>query len=194
MLFLPISILGGYFLDQVQQSWKKLANGRLPILLNGLWIVGFTWVALLGSKQLANIINPITILSRAADLPAIEWVNQNIADNETIVINPFAWGYGIYAGGDGGYWVSPLSGRATLPPPVLYGLSPDANAINAQCQKLIEYASDPLHLHEFMQDNQLRYIFLGAKGGIFPPEMLISSGYFSTLYHEDGVWILMLTP
>ena len=29
----------------------------------------------------------------------------------TVLINPFTWGYGLYAGNDGGFWISPLAGR-----------------------------------------------------------------------------------
>ncbi len=147
-----------------------------------------------GAKQLITIINPITILSREADLPAIDWVKNNIPKNETIVINPFAWGYGLYAGSDGGYWISPLSGRSTMPPPVLYGLGPGSKGIKEQSQQVIDLSSNPDSLWDYLQTKQYHYIFIGAKGGVLSPEKLSSSDHYSIIYHKDGVWIFKIKP
>ena len=97
-------------LDLLISYWKELLPQKSKYLFLGVICIVTLWVAYTGAKQLIAIINPITVLSRNADLPAIEWVEKNIPVNETIVINPFAWGYGLYAGSDGGYWISPLSG------------------------------------------------------------------------------------
>jgi hypothetical protein len=84
------------------------------IPFNGLVFAIIGVVAILGARQLISIINPITVLSRSADLPAIEWVKANLPQDETIVINPFSWGYGIYAGADGGF-ESLLTGSIQCP-------------------------------------------------------------------------------
>lgn len=194
MLFIPISILGAYFVDQLLLSWKSLTSSKFSFIVNGASFILIIWITLMGSKALVGIINPITVLSRAADLPAIAWINDNIPANETVVINPFAWGYGVYAGSDGGYWISPLSGRPTLPPPVLYGLGSNAIKINEQCQKIIDLSSNPAGLREYFLANQLHYIFVGAKGGVISPELLSSSEDFTTLFHQNGVWILQVKP
>jgi hypothetical protein len=140
------------------------------------------------------IINPSTILSRQADLPAIEWIKTNIPENETIVINPFLWGYGVYAGSDGGYWISPITGRPTLPPPVLYSLDKNRNQIVEQCEKVIDLSSNPVALKEFLYTNQFHHIYVGSKGGVLSPKVLVASGLFTTLYHQDGVWIFGVKP
>jgi branched-subunit amino acid transport protein len=194
MLFIPISILGGYFIDQIFMHWKDLIPKKLIIPYKGAIIILTVIVAYTGSKQLVTIINPITILSRNADLPAIEWIHDNIPENETIVINPFAWGYGLYAGSDGGFWISPLSGRSTLPPPVLYGLGSGSRRIKEQSQKVVNLSSNPISLWEFLSTNQLHYIYIGAKGGILSPEKLSSSDLFNISYHKDGVWIFTIKP
>jgi hypothetical protein len=194
ILFIPIAILGGYFFDQLLISWKDLVPDRLisPSFL--LLFILFGFIAYLGSKQLVAILNPITILSRQADLPAIDWVTEHIPDNETIVINPFAWGYGLYAGNDGGYWIEPLSGRLTIPPPVLYGLGSGSSEISQLSQEIISACNDPAELRDLLISHNLHYIFTGARGGVIPPEKLASSGLFEPLYHQDGVWILSVKP
>jgi hypothetical protein len=194
MLFIPISILGGYFINQIIRYWKDLIPIGLEIPFQVTILIMTVLVAYIGSKQLITIINPITILSRNADLPAIDWVQENIPRGEKIVINPFAWGYGLFAGSDGGYWISPLSGRVTLPPPVLYGLESDIQQVNEKIQQIIDLSSNPLDLWKYLNANQIQYIYIGAKGGILSPEQLSGSQLFSVLYHIDGVWIFRLKP
>jgi branched-subunit amino acid transport protein len=194
MLFMPVSILGGYFIIQIIIHWKELIPKQLEIPFQAIILILTVLVAYIGSKQLVTIINPITILSRSVDLPAIDWVRENIPENETIVINPFAWGYGLYAGSDGGYWISPLSGRDTLPPPVLYGLGSDRKQINEKSQKVINLGSNPVALWNFLSSNQLHYIYIGAKGGILSPEKLSASDLFTICYQKEGVWIFIIKP
>ena len=194
ILFIPISILGGYFIDQVVDNWRKLIPSRYNIPVYTLLLILFGFSAYIGSKQLVGILNPVTILSRKADLPAITWVTNHIPENEPIVINPFAWGYGLYAGNDGGYWIAPLSGRLTLPPPVLYGLGYGVRDISQLSQDIVTSSSDPATMRDLLLSQDIHYIFTGARGGVIPPEKLASSGLFDLLYHMDGVWILGVKP
>ena len=154
--------------------------------------VGF--ISYLGAKQLVAIINPITILTRNADLPAIQWISENIPEDETIVINPFAWGYGLYAGNDGGYWIESLSERLTIPPPILYGLGSDAKLISQQSQEITTLSIDPAAFRDYLLSSQYHYVFTGARGGVIPAAKLASSGLFTILYHQAGVWILSVKP
>jgi hypothetical protein len=194
MLFIPISLLGGYFVDQVLIHWKVLLPKKLLAPAVGIIIIFMGFACYLGAKQLIPIINPITILSRSADLPAIQWISDNIPMDETIIINPFSWGYGLYGGSDGGYWISPLSGRQTIPPPVLYGLSIETGSINQLSQEIISQSPDPASFRDFLLSENYHYVYTGAKGGVIPPEKLVASGLFTALYHQDGVWILRIKP
>lgn len=194
MLFIPISLLGGYFISELLARWKDLLPSwtQIPIKVAILFLFGY--VAFLGARQLIPILNPVTILTRNADLPAIAWIKENIPPDETIVINPFAWGYGLYAGNDGGYWILPLSGNFTLPPPVIYGLSSNATQINQLIQQVIDAHPDPAMFLEFMRSNQLSYIYCGVRGGVISSQMLADSGLFNVLYHKEGVWIFSIKP
>jgi hypothetical protein len=194
MLFIPISILGGYFIDQILIHWKDLLPNQIILPSIIIICLFFGYMAYVGARQLIPILNPVTILSRNADLPAIEWISEHIPENETIVINPFAWGYGLYAGNDGGYWISPLSGRLTLPPPVLYGLGSGFKDTNQQIQEVISLSTDPTRFWEFLNSQKLHFVYVGARGGVFPSGRLASSGLFTVLYHLDGVWIFSVKP
>ncbi len=194
ILFIPISILAGYFVDQLLVQWKSLLPHRLHSTFAALVILIAGFTSCLGVRQLLPILNPNTILSRQADLPAIQWLSENLPANETIVINSFAWGYGLFAGNDGGYWISPLTGRQTIPPPVLYGLAADARPISQHSQEIANLSTDPSIFHDYLHSLQYHYVFTGARGGVIPPEKLASSGLFTVVYHQAGVWILVAKP
>ena len=104
------------------------------------------------------------MLFRQADYPTMEWINKNIPANKTILINPFPWGYGLYAGNDGGYWISPLANRPTMPPPALYGLSPKLSRDVKQISKnVIAYSDNLPKLHEILIRVILSTFILGRE-------------------------------
>ena len=138
------------------------------------------------------ILNPITLLFRAADEPAIEWVAENLPEDESVLINPFHWGYGLYAGQDGGYWITPLAGRVTLPPPVLYGMAnapEQMSSIIDITSRVLDMSGDPQALNALLQEEGIRYIFIGARGGALSPQKLRHSAFFRLLYARDGAWV-----
>jgi hypothetical protein len=129
---------------------------------------------------------------RDADRPAIAWIDEHLPEQATILVNPFTWGYGLYAGNDGGYWITPLTGRQTIPPPVLYGFDNRTDkilGINEIIRKAMENSSDPTALHSLMKEENIGYLFIGRRGGVFSPRSVQESGLFQLLYQKDGVWI-----
>lgn len=197
MLFIPISLAGGYFLGELTARWNRLflpVHKPFRVLFWIVIISAVSWIAALGAQQLIPILNPITTLSRSADREAMKWISQNIPADSSFMINPFSWGFGLYAGNDGGYWISPITGNLTLPPPALYGLGTEdtINRINNSTQISIDPQTSPQQLSELMVANQLDYIYLGKRGGPLSSTKLLQSGIFETVYSSDGVWILHL--
>lgn len=195
-LYLPISLLGGYALSfgmsllekMIPRNWQ--GGTRLIILLIAIFF-GF-----LGAQKIVPLLNPITFLSRQADQAAITWINENLPADGTFAINPFLWGYGFYAGSDGGYWLSPLTGHLTLPPPVLYGASSleERDRINYFCEQVMANGKDAQELWHLFQQNNVQYVFLGAKGGEISPQVLGESERFHLLYAKEGAWIYEVMP
>ena len=150
---------------------------------------------MLGAKSLIPILNPGTILFRNADYRAIEWIEDNIPQGETILINPFSWGYGLYAGSDGGYWISPMAGIKTIPPPALYGLEHKALRFkNTQniIRNVIKHNNSPENLHSLLVDNSIGYVYIGKRGGILSPKLLSDSPYFKPIYSSEGTWVFKI--
>jgi hypothetical protein len=199
MLFIPISILGGYFLDEVVSTWQALIPRQSHISHYAFWsliTVAVMISAAFGSRQLLPIINPVTILSRQADRTALEWINQKQFQDTTFLINPFSWGFGLYAGNDGGYWISPVTGARSLPPPALYGLGDPSyvEQINLLSQQASNPESTPIKLWEIMHDNGIDYIYLGVRSGPISMADLLKSGLFEQIYDVEGVSILKILP
>ncbi len=189
ILFIPISVLGGYLLSELLKAGMLL----MPLQWQKWYFagVGLTSIAIgiIGTQHLLPLLNPITFLFREADEKALNWLGENTPTGETILINPFAWGYGLYAGQDGGYWAAPIAGRGTIPPPVLYGLSntpEDTQRINKIIQVILENGDNPENLHQIMTDAGIQYLFTGVRGGVISPQALIDSPLFELVYQADG--------
>ena len=121
MLFMPLSVLAGYFTQQVASFTNQLIPVRWIRVHDVLVFLLGCYLSILGAQKQIGCLNPNTILYRQEDEAAMTWIKANVPEDETIVINPTGWGYGLYMGNDGGYWISPLTGRVTIPSNALYG-------------------------------------------------------------------------
>lgn len=192
MLFIPISLLAGYLVsDWGRGISRRLKDPLRPYFLGlcALLALGTGW---LGAQRLLPILNPVTMLFRQADRPAMAWIEANLPQDAVILVNPISWGYGLYAGSDGGFWITPLTGRRTLPPPVLFALGGSSETYRQTreaCKRILELAGDPAGLHAYLQELDIRYIYLGARGGALSPRALQASPLFRVIYAQEGVWI-----
>jgi hypothetical protein len=194
-LYIPIAILGGYFVSQLISLLVRIVPARWqPAVYWGAAVAALPLV-IIGARTLIPILNPVTFLFRQADLEALHFIQENVPEGETVLVNPFAWGYGLYAGNDGGYWISALADRETMPPPVLYGLQNDRNelrSINRLNQQVIENSANPEALAALMRQAGLHYLYIGAKGGVFSAQLLRESPAFENLFEANGTWLFKL--
>jgi hypothetical protein len=195
-LFMPISLLGGYAFCSIATGGEWLLRRRSN---SARFVSPFRFAQILigiaisfaGAWQLFPLLNQSTYLFRAADRPAIAWIEKNILQDEVILINPFSWGYGLCAGNDGGAWISALSGQPTMPPPVIYGFGDriEMGRVNTLCAQVMQHGGNPDELWALMQEAGIRYIYLGVRGGPISPTNLLSSPLFDTLYAEGGAYV-----
>jgi len=193
-LFAPFSVLAGYLLSSLL-SWVKRYAGKIVwVAASGATALAVVALAAAATPKMINLLNPNTILLRQADLPAIAWIETNLPKEATLAINPFLWGYGAYAGQDGGYWISPLTGRQTLPPIVTYNLGERelVDRVNRASQAVLNDSGEAQKLYETLKANEIDYVYLGRRGGSLSPRALRESSLFVARYHQDGVWIFQL--
>jgi hypothetical protein len=196
-LFIPIAMLGGYLLAWVIQGWEGLVKQPWKPAYWGAVALASGLLVFYAARSLLPILNPGTLLVRQADLEAIEWIDTHLPKEASVLINPFAWGYNLYAGNDGGYWISPLAGRKTYPPAAIYNFdfnSDNPQRISAGAQKVIELGEKPAELASFMTEQGLQYVYCGGRGGPISPKALRESAEFRLLYQKEGVSLFQVTP
>jgi hypothetical protein len=194
-LYVPIAILGGYLLGQVLALLHRSTPPAWHNLVNVGVVVAAIPLIIIAARTMIPLLNPVTFLFRQADLDAMLTIEKNVPAGEEVVVNPFAWGYGLYAGNDGGYWISALAGRQTMPPPVLYGLENNHEAVqhtSELSQQLIEKSGHPDELAALMRQEGITYLFIGAKGGVFSARLLQENANFEMLHEENGTWLFRL--
>ncbi len=106
VLFIPVVMLAA-------KGLTLLPNRSLTWLSVGLLVLVGVW-------QTRDIINQETVIADQNDLLALEWIADNTAADTVFLIDTTPWS-GIWRGFDGGWWVTPLTGRRTNPPPAVYG-------------------------------------------------------------------------
>jgi len=196
-LFVPITCLAGYLIAWVYTGWRKVVRiERRWIIQTGFGILVLA-TCLPAARTTLTILNPVTVLSRQADLEAIDWVESNLPKDAVIAVNPFLWGYGIYAGSDGGFWLAPLAGRQTLPPPVLSGIDSRSQATletRRLTAQIFAASRDPAELSRILSDAGVGYVFVGSRAGAFSAKALAESPFFKEIYGENGVRIFEILP
>lgn len=196
-LFLPIAALGGFFVTETISRGYVLF--LLPTLAIRYFLASIALIILsaIAIPKMLPLLNPITMLVREDDLEGMSWINANIPQDEKILIQPFLWGYGLYSGSDGGTWIPALAKRVTVPPPALFALtaSPiEIKAINTIAQRTLEYRNNPNELANWMNLNNLHYLYLGGRGGDISPFVLSQSNNFTLIFHHNSVFIFQLLP
>lgn len=195
-LFIPISLAAGFLISQWIEAWTKNLTRRVHPWFAACTLILAGIIALAGARQLLPILNPTTILTRNSDIAGLAWLDESIPIGETILINPFPWGYGIYAGQDGGFWISPLTGRPTIPPLVLSGMdnSPQTVQMIDFSQAVYTSAQDAQTIWALLKAQDIQYIYIGARGGVISPHTLSASDLYETLYAQNNVWVFKVLP
>ena len=191
-LFMPIALLGGYFTADLLGMLNRLLPGKWILLPVSMTVIALAAAASLGYRSLVPLLNPVTFLYRAGDRPALQWVDANLPAGAVILINPFPWGYGLYAGNDGAFWLSVLTENPSMPPPVLYGISNDQTEvarINQLSQAVLTNGANPETIANLMKENDIAYMMIGVRGGVLPPAVYLNSDLFKLLYQGEGAFV-----
>jgi len=195
-LFLPLAILGGYFLASLC-SRIRLAGKSRPLHRSALGL-SIIAIALWGAWDLLSIVNPVCILATPDDMAAMEWIKENTPEEAKFLINARYWHGELYVGTDGGYWIPLLTGREVTLPPVVYGFASAehisevnalARVIDAAGAKHVSPSLDDEEVLHILDERGVTHVYAGARGGSITPHVLVSSPHYQPVYSNGAVWI-----
>jgi hypothetical protein len=141
-----------------------------------------------GLRETRSIVNSGTLLGDETDLQAAAWVTDNLPLEARFLINVNPWQYGIYRGMDGGWWLTPLTGRATLLPPALYTLGkPEFVArVTAQAEKASRLETCTPDFWELVRSAGVTHVYLhSGRSRLAPAELGVCSGLKKIYQNED---------
>lgn len=194
-LFLPMCVLVGALTGMAADAVLTRVAGRLrPAIAAALAGVFFVGV-LAGAWNMLDIVNPVTVVATKDDITVMDWIRQNTQPDDGFVTNVRVWQYGTYMGADGGYWISLLTGRRTLVPPAIYSFG--ARQAYSRVQGILDVLAgiseaQDRRLMDLMRQHNLKYVYLGAKGGPLDLESFLDDPVYEAVYSNGPVWIFRI--
>ena len=188
VLFFPAALLlaalltdGAGALGRLLRPWA----GRAVLLAVAGIIL---WWGAWGTR---DILNPSTIFTTSADVAALDWVNRNTPPTARFYINSTFWQWNVYRGVDGGYWLEPYTGRASLIPPIQYawGTAAYIQQINDWAVRSEALRGCTADFWNLVQEAGLSYVYIREGQGNLQPPALTGCSQMRLVYQQNGVFI-----
>lgn len=197
LLFLPASLLLAWGLDALvgffSQRWGGASGSLGPRALGAAFWLNTLLFTGWGIRESRTIVNTTTIIARAEDRAALDWVQGNTSEDARFYVNTSRWDEAVWVGLDGGYWIMPSTGRRTMMPPAIYTWEPGEviMAVNERAAAAQALKTCP-ELAEFMREQHLTHAFLTDRQGNLHPADADGCADFDQVYRSDGVGIYRL--
>jgi hypothetical protein len=195
VLFLPVTLLVAALFVALSDGCVSLASrlGKERLVWVGaipVW-VSFALLLVWGLRETGTIINPSTVLADLADLQAVHWIEAHAPPQARFFINVTPWQYGLYRGVDGGWWITPITGRETVLPPALYsaGAADYVRHVNALAERAGALQVCQRDFWQFVKDSGTTHLYLGKRYGPLRPEGLANCPNIRQIYAQGGVFI-----
>lgn len=189
ILFLPVSLSAGnllvYIYDTLRSRipWKRGLQVIVVTLLTGSMILGII--------QTRSILHPSTIFVTQSDLNAIAWVKANLPEDARVLVNATHWQSNVSRGIDGGYWLTPLAGLYTLPPPIVFnwGSLDYTGKLNALSNQVTSLTTCDATFDQVLADGQITHIYIRDGVGSLQSPLLLNCIQLKRIYHQNDVSI-----
>lgn len=190
-LFLPTSLACGGWLAWLLR--RSLPPRRVRAVAAVLIVVAAGW----GAWDMRDIVTEKTVLARAKDLKAIEWVRANVPRSARFAIRSQTWIQGTWIGLDGGYWIPVLTDRESVLPPALYTMIGDRREIEKidSFQRLFSGASaleGPIE--KALVDAGVTHLFIGEATGPLDAAAVRRSPLVRAVYEDGSVAVFEIRP
>jgi hypothetical protein len=188
ILFLPTAMLiAELFVSLLDWSLgvRFTRLKAIPILVIFVALVGW------GIWGTRTVVNSATILATRADLEAVNWIDDNVSEEARFLINVSHWQYGSYRGVDGGWWITPLTGRNTILPNALYGMgeSDYKNQVNTLAAQVSQVEGCTGEFWALVRSAGLTHIYVKQGAGSIQASHLEHCLGVDLVYEKDGVYI-----
>lgn len=186
LLFSALLVDGAAALGKVSRPW---AGGASLALLSGMLVL---W----GARETRDILNASTVFVTPADVAALNWINLHTPATARFYINSAPWQANIYRGLDGGYWLLPYTGRASLVPPIpyVYGTPEFIAQIDGWAARTGKIKTCSTEFWALSREAHLSYVYLRQGTGSLQPAALLGCAGARLVYHQDGVYIFAINP
>ncbi|HUF37115.1 MAG TPA: hypothetical protein VMN57_01220 [Anaerolineales bacterium] len=188
LAFLPASLLAA---DVLVSPLDPDRPRRVRGVLAGLLVAALLGLAMWGVSGTVEIVNPGTVLADAGDVAALAWIEENTPEEAVFLVNTTYWQGGAYRGVDGGWWITPQTGRATSLPPALY-LSGKREYVltlldRARRMSAVEDCGD--ELRALIEETGATHVYLHQGRGSLQPASLAGCAGLRPVYAGEGVFI-----
>ncbi len=193
VLFFPLCLCAACLLDT---GWRflssRVSTGSGLKACAALILAGvMSW----GAIDTRTILNPATVFVTKADLSAIEWIHENVQPNARFLINSVHWQSNMYRGNDGGYWLLPLTGNFTFPPPVIvaWGDRGTLAEINETAKRMASLSTCDAEFQNIVKSNGISHIYLREGRGSLEAKNLLGCAGLERIYFVNGVSIFRVS-
>jgi len=173
-----------------------LLVARLGVDWRQRWVSVILLVVAVGAfGGMQRVVRPATILTNQADMAAIAWIDAQVSTDAVFLTNATEWMWQIDRGVDGGWWVMPLTGRATTTPPVLftYADAAVAQVLYAQTAQVRQIRTTAELDAWLLANPAITHIYATGRGGI-TPQLVATLPYVTNVYATGDVAIYAVQP
>lgn len=188
VLFIPVGLFLAHLLTSVTELLAMLTRRWVGTAAQGLLVVA---AAVLGIHQTADVINRVTVIAGWEDVLALQWIARHTPPDARFFTAPTGWSGITYRGVDGGYWITPYTGRWALVPPALYttGTQEYAEEVNALLRRAIDLEDCSIEFWQLVRDADLDYLYITQGKGKLQPNRLYFCPRLEVVYQQGEVWI-----
>jgi hypothetical protein len=191
VLFLPIAMLLSELLVSFI-DWTPIERISLIKVCGVLAVfsVSVAW----GIFETRNVINASTVLATSDDLEAIHWLADHTPQEARFGINVTHWQYGSFRGVDGGWWITPLTGRMTLLPSGLYAMGgPDyAQQVNQVASQFSDISGCTQEFWDIVQSEGLTHLYISADQGSLQPDQFEYCDGVDLIFNHNDVYVYQI--
>lgn len=192
ILFLPACLTVSHGAFEILARFESTGKGK-RVKKIGLMILGL--FCLWGLVETAMIIRPVTVFAGRDDLRALRWIKEKTPPESRFLINVTPWEWNLYRGTDGGWWITPLTGRWTSLPPLLYGFGEKEliEEVNRRAVETLQTSPGEFNWWRLIREEGITHIYSHSGSETLSPESLLICPGLKMEYHDGQVYIFKIT-